>query len=65
MGSEELFEFCGELKWETKAAYLVFDGAQDTWIAKSQVRGKPQAVGREGNFKLSIPLWYARKKGIL
>jgi len=65
MGKNELIEFCGELKHETKFAYLVFDGASETWIPKSQVKSMRQIGSRGDDYEFEIPEWLARSKGII
>ena len=46
MGRNEPIEFCGELKYETDNAYLVYDGANEVWIPKSQCKEANQIGGR-------------------
>jgi len=60
-GSTE--KFCGELKSETAKAYLVFDGAEEIWIAKSQVKSLRKVRGDD--YEIEIPLWLAKQKGII
>ena len=57
-------EFCGEIKWETESAYLVFDGANEVWIPKSQVKEKRQ-IGKSSDYEFIIPEWLALEKGII
>lgn len=55
--------FYAELKWETKKAYLCYDGAEEFWIPKSQVIDKKD-MGK-GDFEITIPRWLADEKGVL
>jgi len=56
-------EFCGTIKFKTEAAYLVYDGANDVWIPKSQVLDSHQIKGDDWEFV--IPEWLAEEKGII
>jgi len=56
-------EFCGTLKWETEAAYLVYDGANEIWIPKSQIQDSHCIKGDDWEFV--IPEWLAEEKGII
>jgi len=56
-------EFCGELRWETDAAYLVFDGINEVWLPKSQIQDSRQIKGSDWEF--IIPEWLAKEKGII
>ena len=56
-------EFYGELKKETDAAFLVFDGVNEIWIPKSQTEVVEKF--KDGNRKFEIPEWLAKKKGII
>ena len=59
-------EFCGEVRRETEKAYLVFDGAHETWIPKSQIKSErivSQSVKDDRIFEIAE--WLAREKGIV
>lgn len=60
----ETVEFCGEIKWETDGAYLVFDGANQVWIPKSKIVDK-RKIGSHGDYEFTIPVWLAEAKGII
>lgn len=64
MSRHDTIEFCGEIKWETDNAYLVFDGDNEIWIPKSQVKEK-RRIGRDGDYEFTIPEWLAKEKGII
>ena len=59
----EPVEFCGDLKYETEKAYLVFDGINEVWIPKSQVQESRLISGIAWEF--TIPQWLAKEKGII
>jgi hypothetical protein len=63
MGRYDPVEFCGTLKHETDRAYLVYDGANEVWIPKSQVQDSHQIKGDDWEFV--IPEWLAIEKGII
>ena len=59
-------EFCGEARRETEKAYLVYDGAHETWIPKSQIKSErivSQSVNDDRIFEIAE--WLAREKGIV
>ena len=61
-----LIEFCGEVRRETEKAYLVFDGAHETWLPKSQIKSErivSQSVKDDRVFEIAE--WLAREKGIV
>ena len=58
-------EFCGEIKHETDNAYLVFDGANEVWIPKSQIQECRQLDSKHNDFEFTIPFWLAKDKGII
>ncbi len=62
---EKVVEFCGELKWETDNAYLIFDGVNDVWIPKSQVKRSRQLSKGGRDWEFIIPHWLATEKGIV
>jgi len=59
---KESIEFYGEIKKETERAYLVFDGANEIWLPKSQLE-KKRVKGNDCKF--TIPEWLAKEKGII
>jgi len=59
------YEFCGEIRHETGGAYLVFDGANEIWIPKSQVQECRQLSAKSNDFEFIIPTWLAIEKGII
>lgn len=65
MSDPRLVEFCGEVRKETVAAYLVFDGRDETWIPKSQVKEMRSVGRRAGDYEFIIPEWLAIKKEII
>jgi len=58
-------EFCGEVKHETDAAYLVYDGANEVWIPKSQVQECRRLSAKSDDYEFIIPEWLAIEKGII
>jgi len=66
MGKLEPVEFCGELRRETPQAYCVYDGANEVWIPKSQVREARQVGGNNSPaYEFVVPEWLAIEKGII
>ena len=53
----KLIDIAGQLKHETKAAWLMFDGAKDVWLPKSLVEYD------DGIF--TMPEWLAAEKGLI
>lgn len=62
-------DICAEIKNETDAAYLMCDGDNETWIPKSQLNDLEPLAGNcvsEGEFvQFSLPVWLAKKKGLI
>lgn len=58
-----LIEFYAELRHEKELAYLFFDGANEIWIPKSQIKHMEQAGDKD--FEIHIPEWLAIKKEII
>jgi hypothetical protein len=59
-------EFCGEIKWETDAAYKVYDGTNEVWIPKSKVISKRRVSSSVvADFIFEIPEWLAVEKMII
>lgn len=50
MSGYDPVEFCGEIRHETEAAYLVFDGENEVWIPKSQIQESRQIKGSDWEF---------------
>ena len=65
MADYDQVEFCGELRYETEKAYLIFDGSNEIWIPKSQVQEIRQLSQRSQDFEITIPQWLAKDKGII
>lgn len=65
MGRYDSIEFFGEMKSETKGAYLVSDGINEVWLPKSQVKEMRQLGSRGDEYEFKIPEWLAKKKGII
>ena len=59
----QTIEFCGELQGETDKAWFIFDGIETIPIPKSQVRSLRKL--NDADAILEIPLWLAKKKGIV
>ena len=61
-----LIEFCGEVRRETEKAYLVFDGAHETWLPKSMIKSERiVSSSRKDDRIFEIPEWLAREKEIV
>jgi hypothetical protein len=56
-------EFCGEIRRDSAGALLVFDGANEVWIPKSQIKEMTRAS--KGGHTIVIPEWLAKSKGII
>lgn len=58
-GDKKLYEFSGELRHETDAAYLVDAGLEEpVWLPKSQTT-------HEDDTTFLVPEWLAQEKGII
>ena len=53
-----LTDIACEVRRETEKAWLIFDGATEAWLPKSQVERNP-----DGTF--TMPEWLASDKGLL
>lgn len=53
-----LCDVAAEVRRETDKAWLIFDGAREVWIPKSQAEQNP-----DGTF--TMPEWMANEKGLL
>lgn len=56
MSKLELVDIAAEIKVETPAAYLIYDGAKTGWVPKSQV----EYDQKHGVF--TMPIWLAKDK---
>lgn len=65
MSDYDAVAFCGELKRETDGAFLVFDGANEIWIPRSQIKAMNQIGNNPCDFEIKIPQWLAKSKGII
>ena len=63
----ETIEIACEVRRETDKAWLVFDGVQEVWIAKSQISDYTEDTGLFGTKVCSIfiPVWLATEKGLI
>lgn len=63
----EVVEIACEVKRQTDKAWLVFDGAREVWIAKSQISDYVEEQGLIGTKVTSVfvPLWLAHEKGLI
>jgi hypothetical protein len=51
----ELIDIAAQLKVETSAAYLLYDGKVSRWVPKSQVEDN-----KDGTY--TMPMWLAEEK---
>lgn len=58
-GASDLIEISGEIRHETDKAWLVFDGAREGWVPKSQ------AEYDASDKTFTMPLWLATEKGFV
>jgi len=58
-GRSDLVDIAAELRAETPKAWLIFDGAVEVWLPKSQVERDADA----GTF--AMPEWLAIAKGLV
>jgi len=58
MTDPKLIEIAAELRHETRAAYLLFDGTHEAWVPISLTENN-----RDGTF--TMPEWLARDKGFI
>lgn len=67
MSASEQIEITCEVRRETDKAWLVFDGVQEVWIARSQITDYTEDAGLLGR-KISsifVPVWLAADKGLI
>ncbi len=58
MSDTRLTDIAAELRHETPRAYLIFDGATEVWLPKSQTE-----LNSDGTF--TLPEWLAKEKGLI
>lgn len=58
MPDSKLTDIAAELRHETERAYLIFDGAQEVWLPKSQAE-------RNSDGTFTLPEWLAKEKGLI
>ena len=59
MPTPQLVDIAGEIRHETAAAYLFFDGGTEAWLPKSQVEW------HEEDSTMVMPEWLAKDKGFI
>lgn len=65
-GEGDFAELEGELKTETPAAILFFDGDTEVWISKSMLEDEERDKKKfRTDIKILIPQWLAEKKGLV
>ena len=62
MSKSDLVDITCMVKHETKAAWLINDGAKDVWIPKSQC--EVEIVGTAAAIA-TMPEWLAHEKGLI
>lgn len=63
MSSNDLIDLPVEMRRETEKAYLFFDGVDEIWIPKSQIKAMEMRDGEP--IEISIPEWLAAEKGLI
>ncbi len=63
MSEPEDIEIACEIKHETDAAYLIFDGKTEVWVPKSKISDYGMKGARITS--IFIPEWMADQKGLL
>lgn len=58
MADSKLVDIAAQLRHETPAAFLIFDGTKQEWVPKSQVEDN-----KDGTF--TMPEWLAQAKGFI
>jgi hypothetical protein len=64
----EMVEITVDILRETDKAFLVSDGDNETWLAKSQIEYDFDKIDGEApieNISLEVPLWIAEKEGFV
>jgi hypothetical protein len=54
----KLTDIAVEVRHESPKAWLVFDGAREVWLPKSQCERNPDNT-------FTMPYWLAREKGLI
>jgi len=54
-----------EVKRETDAAFLLFDGSKEEWFPKSQIREDFESQRTTPERVFEIPFWLAKEKGFI
>ena len=54
----KLTDIAVEVRYETARAWLVYDGAKERWLPKSQCE-----LNDDGTF--TLPFWLAKEKGLI
>jgi len=66
VGPEEVLVHFDEKLAETPKAYLFsIDGDKKEWIPKSQILDKEKPDSTSGCWRLVIPIWLAKAKGLV
>lgn len=67
MSPTEIIEIACEVRRETDRAWLIYDGAREVWIARSQISDQIEEAGLFGRKVTSIfiPVWLATEKGLV
>lgn len=67
MNPTETIEIACEVLRETDKAWLIYDGAREVWIVRSQISDYMQENGLFGRKVTSIfiPVWLATEKGLV
>lgn len=63
MGYSKDVEISCEVKRETDKALLIFDGTNEVWIPKSQIKDSCEERGRV--ISIFIPEWLAEEKDLI
>jgi len=63
----ETIEIACEVRRQTDKAWLVYDGAREVWIARSQITDYVEEQGLIGKriTSIFIPVWLATEKGLI
>lgn len=61
-GRSTIIDITGELRHETAAAVMIFDGSKEVWLPKSLVEIAPNDDGK--TVTVSLPEWLAEKEGL-
>lgn len=56
--TDRLTDIAVQIKHETPKAFLIFDGAKEVWLPKSQCENN-----RDGT--ITLPEWLAKDKGLI